>query len=369
MSTPLDRLRRHAVRRAFGAPTTLARAIAALGFVQMDPIRAPARAQDLILRQRVRGYRAGALEARYARLGVEEDFFVNYGVVTPALHALMHPRTPRRPFTAAERRRVAALLDFVRERGTVHPAAADAHFAHGRATNWFGGASRVTTQLLDRMHYHGLLRVAGREGGTRTYAVRAPSAPAADPDRALDAMLDVLVAQYGPLPAATLAHFANRLVHAAPQWAARRRAALARAKARLARLDADGATWFLPADAPLPARVGAAPDVVRLLAPFDPLVWDRARFERLFGWAYRFEAYVPAARRVRGYYVLPLLWRDTIPGWATVAVHDGVLAPALGWVAGAPPRERGFADALDAELSAFAHFLGVRAPGGERGAR
>ena len=38
-------------------------------------------------------------------------------------------------------------------------------------------------------------------------------------------------------------------------------------------------------------------DTVRLLAPFDPVVWDRDRFERLWGWAYRFEAYTPAAKR------------------------------------------------------------------------
>ena len=61
-------------------------------FVQADPIRAPARAQDLTLRHRVTGYRAGDLERRYARLDVHEDFFVNYGFVTSALQALMHPR-------------------------------------------------------------------------------------------------------------------------------------------------------------------------------------------------------------------------------------------------------------------------------------
>ena len=78
----LDDLRRFAVARSLFAPTTLRRAIARMGFVQADPIRAPARAQDLILRQRVKGYRAGDLERRYESLGIEEDFFVNYGFVT-----------------------------------------------------------------------------------------------------------------------------------------------------------------------------------------------------------------------------------------------------------------------------------------------
>ncbi len=64
-------LRQHALARSLFQPTTLPRAIARLGFVQADPIRAPARAQDLTLRHRVAGYRAGDLEARYPRLAVE----------------------------------------------------------------------------------------------------------------------------------------------------------------------------------------------------------------------------------------------------------------------------------------------------------
>ena len=77
MSPTLADLCRYAVARSLFKPTTLPKAIAKLGFVQADPIRAPARAQDLTLRHRVQNYRAGDLERRYARLGVEEDFFVN----------------------------------------------------------------------------------------------------------------------------------------------------------------------------------------------------------------------------------------------------------------------------------------------------
>ena len=65
--------------------------MARLGFVQADPMRAPARAQDLILAQRVKGYRAGELERRYPRLPIEEAFFVNYGFLPRATLALLHP--------------------------------------------------------------------------------------------------------------------------------------------------------------------------------------------------------------------------------------------------------------------------------------
>ena len=66
-------------------------------------------------------------------------------------------------------------------------------------------------------------------------------------------------------------------------------------------------------------------DTVRLLAPFDPVVWDRRRFEILWGWAYRFEAYTPQVRRTFGYYALPLLWRDRVIGWGNLTVRQGVL--------------------------------------------
>ena len=67
---------------------------------------------------------------------------------------------------------------------------------------------------------------------------------------------------------------------------------------------------------------------MRLLAPFDPVVWDRRRFEILWGWAYRFEAYTPAAKRTLGYYALPLLWRDRVIGWGNLAVREGGWMPS-----------------------------------------
>ena len=95
----LDQLRQHAVARTLFTPTTLPQAIRRLGFVQADPIRAPARAQDLTLRHRVRDYRAGDLERRYPALAVEEDFFVNYGFLPRDTQRLMHPRTARTAWT------------------------------------------------------------------------------------------------------------------------------------------------------------------------------------------------------------------------------------------------------------------------------
>src|SRR6201985_1247973 len=98
MPITLEHLRCDATARPLFKRTSLKRAIDKLGFVQADPIRAPARAQDLTLRHRVAGYRAGDLERRYPRLGVEEDFFVNYGYLPRTHHALMHPRLSDKPW-------------------------------------------------------------------------------------------------------------------------------------------------------------------------------------------------------------------------------------------------------------------------------
>jgi uncharacterized protein YcaQ len=99
---------------------------------------------------------------------------------------------------------------------------------------------------------------------------------------------------------------------------------------------------------------------VRLLAPFDPVVWDRRRFELLWGWAYRFEAYTPVSKRTLGYYAQPLLWRDRVIGWGNVSVKDGVLQAQFGYVDARPPRERAFKRELDDEVERMRVFLGCR---------
>src|ERR1700712_2135511 len=128
-------LRRYAVARTLFKPTTLARAIDKLGFVQADPIRAPARAQDLILRLRVAGYRAGDLERRYTRLKIDEDAFVNYGFLPRRHLALMHPRVVKQAWSAAMKRKAAEVLAFIRERGPTPPRLVEEPFASGRRIN------------------------------------------------------------------------------------------------------------------------------------------------------------------------------------------------------------------------------------------
>ena len=361
MAITLEDLRRYAIARSLFKPTTLGRAIAKLGFVQADPIRAPARAQDLTLRHRVVNYRAGDLELRYPRMALDEDFFVTYGFLPRAHHALMHPRTSRHKWTVTRTRQAEAVLAFIAERGIAHPREVDAHFAHGKTTNWFGGTSNVSTQLLDAMHYRGLLRVARREGGTRVYAVReaAPPAQTFDIEPRLDALVDLIVGKYAPLPAATLGNLVHRLRSAAPQWDKHRGRALARAKARLGKARVAGNDWYWPSTERPNSRRWQPDGEVRLLTPFDPIAWDRRRFEIFWGWAYRFEAYTPAPKRKLGYYALPLLWHDRIIGWGNLSVQQGRLLSSFGFLQGSAPRAQAFTRALEAELARMRAFLDV----------
>lgn len=133
---------------------------------------------------------------------------------------------------------------------------------------------------------------------------------------------------------------------------------LKRAKERLGCARADDIDWYFPAgDDPRQAPPPA--DTVRLLAPFDPLVWDRHRFEILWGWAYRFEAYTPRAKRRLGYYALPLLWKDRVIGWGNLSIADGALHADFGYI-GSPPTSRAFRRSLDEELDRMRVFLRLR---------
>ena len=98
---------------------------------------------------------------------------------------------------------------------------------------------------------------------------------------------------------------------------------------------------------------GPVPDRATLLSPFDRLIHDRARAEALFGFRYRLEMYVPAAKREYGYYVLPLLVGDRLVGRAEPRVdrRAGTLAVLGAW---------GDTSRLDEALDELARWLGVR---------
>ncbi len=321
--------------------------MAQLGFVQADPIRAPARAQDLILRHRVTGYRAGDLERRFVRLGLEEDFLYAYGFMPRETARLLHPRPdpddPDRPYcpTGLE----AEVLAMVRTRGETHPRDLEAQFGRDRAVNAWGGFSKETTHALHRLHYHGLLRVARRRDGIRIYAPAPPpdGEEALSPEERIRRLVLLVVSILAPISDVSLRGTLALMRRGAPGLG-RMGAAIDAllASGELAAVEVDGERYLWPA-----AQTVAASDPargVRFLAPFDPVVWDRRRFAHFWGWTYRFEAYTPAPRRQLGYYALPLLWRDRVIGWVNAAIDQGKL-------------RLDFSRAFDAEAARLATFL------------
>jgi uncharacterized protein YcaQ len=322
-------------------------------------MRAPARAQDLILAHRVAGYRAGDLERRYPQLAIEEAYFVNYGFLPRETAALLHPRESPFAWDAPMQKRAAEVLAFVRRHGPTRSKDVRAHFDHGRVRRW-GGDLNVSTHLLEGLHHRGLLRVARRESGARVYesVARPQRKPAARArlERA-GRLLDLAVRLYAPLPAPSLTYLARLVRLGAPHLARELRELQEDAGSRYAHAEVDGVSWFWPSDENPAAPRHGVDDRMRFLTPFDPVVWDRRRF-RMF-WAGN-SGWRRTCRRASASGPLrdAVLWGEQVIGWGNLKVVDGRLRHELGF-AGAPPRGRAFRRALDEALERIAELLAL----------
>lgn len=343
----LRSLRAHAINNTLIRPTTLAQALTRLGFVQADPIRSPATAQDLILRHRVSGYRAGDLERRYASLDIEEDYLYAYGFLPRNNWQLLHPRDTQN-LPRLEKK----VLNVVRTYGEMHPKQLQEHCGAERIVNAWGGYSKATTQALEDLHHRGLLRVVRRESGIRIYAATSETTEFLSAEERGRKLVILVTNIFAPAPERHL----QSLKFSKPA-SCNTRAILDDLirTGEIQRETVDGVSYLYPTTGTSELAYDA-PRVVRFLAPFDPLVWDRARFSMLWGWNYRFEAYTPVAKRIRGYYAMPLLWGDDIIGWANVSSSKGSMHFDVGFT-GKRPRGAAFRSALEEEVERMRSFL------------
>jgi hypothetical protein len=259
---------------------------------------------------------------------------------------LLQPRRQTTRLATLEKK----VLEIVRQSGQMHPRDLEVHLGNRRVINDWGGYSAATTRSLERLHHRGFLRIARREKGIRIYEAAKPFESEPPPEERLRKLILVVAGILAPSLEKTL----RAVVARYRSWGNPRKTVddLLRS-GELERETVSGLTYLWPQH---DKRDGKARRQVRFLAPFDPLVWDRKRFEHFWGWEYRFEAYTPPARRVRGYYAMPLLWGADVIGWANVSFQNSQLHVEPGFV-GRRPSDATFLSELEHEVERLRTFL------------
>lgn len=303
-----------------GAFADVAAALQHLGFVQIDPINVCGRMQDHILRHRVRGYREQDLMRHLHHEGLREAFehhlpdSSNLAALPldawPHLHSAMRARersdsTWSGKLTATERKLATRVLARIAEEG---PLCSQDIESTRKAKNHAWDSTTLAKSTLQKLFFHGRVLIARRDGLRRYYDLPEKVLPAAVLNAPLPtseetarwlALLKLRQRRLALLKAAELRVIADEVVSVA----------LEGSKPRL---------HLQRSDLPLLDESSEAQDAPKLIAPLDPIIYDRRLTESLWDFHYRWEVYVPLQKRVRGYYALPLLHRGEFIGHADV---------------------------------------------------
>lgn len=364
---------RRFARRAVGLDTPfpdVAAALAHHGYIQIDPINVCGRMHDLILRNRVAGYREGDLMrhlhgdgaplAATQRLAFEHHLPDSSVLVAfplaawPYLLSAMHARTKRTGawsgrLTPRERDLATHILGEVAARGPLSSEHIDDGGRKGRRV-W--GASTLAKSTLQKLFFHGRVLIARRDGQRRLYDL---------PERVLPA---AILAAPEP-PAADTARWI-----VLTKLRQRRLTTLKRDELRLV---ADLAQPITVTDAAAPTLYCLLEDLpllaaqienqkseienpphAALLAPLDPLIYDRRVTAALWDFDYTWEVYTPPHKRTRGYYALPVLSGHALVGHVDPKADRD--AKKLRVVSRSLRRGHSSADAV----KSLATFLGLR---------
>ena len=346
------------------------RMIRQLNLLQIDSVNVLVRSHYLPLYSRLGAYSHGTLDERAfgrKKRALFECWAHEASLLPMELHPLMRWRMARARdgngtyssmdrFGQEERTYVNEVLDFVRRNG---PTVASEVPGSGKAEGGWWGWSRGK-MALETLFDQGLVTTASRDGFERRYDLPERVIPAevlnqptpSDAD-AIRTLLDLSARAHGVGTEFDLRDYF--------------RLPVADTKQALAELVEDGVLipvrvdgWkqqgYLHRDQKIPRKAGGT----ALVSPFDPIVWQRARAERLFDFHYRIEIYTPAPKRKFGYYVLPFLMGDRIAGRVCLKAdrQAGVLrANASHHESHADPAAT--ADALASELRLMAAWLGL----------
>ena len=383
MSSPPECLSLRAARRialaaqGFGTPRPtvataahLARAAARLNLHQIDSVNVLARAHYLPAFSRLGGYDRALLDRaawgpkRQRRLF---EYWAHEASLLPlALHPLLRWRmdeadrglrgwTRLKAFARERRPEAEAILARIRAEGPM--AASD--FEHGRSrSGWWEWGE--TKQALEWLFWAGHITTRTRRGSfERVYDLTERVIPAdvlgqptPEPAEAHRRLIALSARAHGVATAADLRDY----FRLKPEEA---KSAIEALVEEGALLPVTVAGWrqpaFLHAEARRPRRIAGH----ALLAPFDPLIWERARAERLFDFRYRIEIYTPAEKRQHGYYVLPFLMDDALVARVDLKSDrqaGRLIARNVHLEPDAPGETR---ERLEAELRLMAGWLGL----------
>ena len=375
-------LHRHLLSDAPQGPASgndLLQLIQGLGFVQLDSINTVARAHDLILFSRRQRYRPQALKTLYERDGALFEHWTHDAAVIPMGYYPHWELRRQRDAQMLRQRyknwhqhdfegRFQSVLDQIRAQGPVSSSDVGQDEPRSNGGWWDWHPSKTALEYLWRA---GALCVVGRDGFQKRYDLteRVIDAALCDPSQAPDEAQTIDWCCNGALdrlgfatPGELAAFWAHISPAEAKAWVQREQAAGRVEQVQIAGADATVHRSFArPGLASDPARDMAPTARLRVLSPFDPALRDRKRAERLFGFRYRIEMFVPAPKRVYGYYVFPILQGDSIIARVDMKAHrdrDTLVVRAL-WPEPGSRWGKGKQAAFEAELARIIRLAGV----------
>ncbi len=340
------------------------RVLGRVGIIQLDSVNVVARTHYLPFLARLGAYDAAKLD-RWAHQGHELFEYWGHAAsllpveVQPLLRWRMEGMRPWERVESMLREHpgfIDEVLDEITEHGPLR--VGDLNDPGSRAGNWWGwGKGKIALEWLFATGRITAIRDANfhrlYDLPSRALPADVLAAPTPEPDDAKRELLLRSARYHGIGTARDLADY-YRIGFRSAQPLLEELAD----EGELARVQVRG--WKEIASRHPEAPVPRAVDAVALLSPFDSLVWCRDRIERVFGFHYRIEIYVPRPKRQYGYYVLPMLMDGHLAGRVDLKADRkaGVLRVPAAWVEPGVDRDRA-ARAMAGELRTMAEFLGL----------